>query len=191
MLFLRIHTRFRFQAHEGQVVQVELHHQAERPPLCENAVLRFDKKTHVGELVVNKALAKAVTAIFRDLYKAKYPIEKMRLIDDYDADDNASMAANNTSSFNFRHVEGSKALSQHAYGRAIDINPRYNPYIVTIDGKRKVEPPNGQKYADRSIDLPYIIHKNDVCYKAFANRASPGAEAGGPIRIISISPRKK
>jgi hypothetical protein len=139
----------------------------------------FDKKTHVGELVVNKAIAKDVVGIFQDLYKAKYRIEKMKLIDDYDADDNKSMADNNTSSFNFRHVEGSKALSQHAYGRAIDINPKYNPYIVTIKGKRKVEPPNGKKYADRSIDLPYIIHKNDVCYKAFVKR---GFDWGGSWR---------
>jgi len=130
----------------------------------------FDKKTHVGELVANKALAKDFLAIFRELYHAKYRIEKMRLSDDYNADDDASMADNNTSCFNFRRVEGSKSLSQHAYGRAIDINPFYNPYFVTIDGKRKVEPPGSEKYADRTQKLAYIIKKGDVCYKAFVKR---------------------
>lgn len=130
----------------------------------------FDKKTHVGELVVNKALARDFIHIFRDLYNAKYPIEKMRLVDDYNADDDASMANNNTSCFNFRRVEGSKTLSQHAYGRAVDINPFYNPYVVTIKGKRKVEPPGSEKYLDRTLKLPYIIKKDDVCYKAFKKR---------------------
>jgi hypothetical protein len=128
----------------------------------------FDKKTHVGELVVNKALARDVVYIFRDLYKAKYPIQKIILEDNYDADDDASMADNNTSCFNFRYVEGTKTISKHGLGRAIDINPRYNPYIVYINGKKKIEPPNGKKYADRTIDLPYVIKKGDICYKTFA-----------------------
>ena len=59
----------------------------------------------------------------------QYPIESIRLIDDYGADDTKSMEANNTSAFNYRIVEGTSHLSKHAYGRAIDINPRVNPFV--------------------------------------------------------------
>lgn len=127
----------------------------------------FDGKTHAGELVVNKSISKDILDIFQKLYKAKYPIEKMRLEDDYNADDDASMADNNTSSFNFRVVEGSKNLSRHALGLAIDINPLYNPYIVTINGKKKIEPPESAKYSDRKLDLPYIIKKGNLLYNLF------------------------
>lgn len=128
----------------------------------------FDGKVHAGELVVNKSIAGDVLAIFRSLYKAKYRIEKMKLEDDYNADDDASMADNNTSSFNFRVVEGSSTLSKHALGLAIDINPLYNPYVfVNKDGSKKIEPPESEKYSDRTMDLPYIIKKGDMLYNLF------------------------
>ena len=60
----------------------------------------FDGQTKEGELVVNKAIAEDVLAIFRQLYEAEYPIEKVRLVDEYDADDEASMSDNNSSAFN-------------------------------------------------------------------------------------------
>jgi hypothetical protein len=127
----------------------------------------FDKKTHIGELVVHKSIAKDMLTIFETLYFANYPIEKMRLADDYDADDDASMADNNTSSFNFRTVEGSKTLSKHAYGMAIDINPLYNPYIYMKNGKKKIEPVGAEKYVNRKLDCPYYIKKGDKLYKLF------------------------
>ena len=112
----------------------------------------FDGKEHEGELIVHKKLAKEVTQIFHALYLAEYPLACVRLVDDYGepGDDNLSMAANNTSAFNYRRVTGSKTLSRHSYGAAIDINPLYNPYI---DGNR-IAPENGAKYADRSLDFP-------------------------------------
>lgn len=127
----------------------------------------FDKKTHVGELVVNKSIAKDIKTIFYKLYKHKYPIEKMVLVDEYDADDNLSMEDNNTSSFNFRLVEGTTHLSKHSLGLAIDINPRYNPYIHTLNGKTVCSPENGSDYADRSKDFPYKITTSDYAYKLF------------------------
>ncbi len=118
-----------------------------------------------GELIVNKKLAKEVTQIFYELYQAQYPVESVRLVDDYGepGDDNASMAANNTSAFNYRKVTGSKKLSRHSYGAAIDINPKLNPYI---DGDR-VAPENGAAYADRSKDFAGKIDHDDACYKIF------------------------
>jgi len=131
----------------------------------------FDDQSHEGELIVNKAIAEDIVAIFKELYEHKYPIEKMVLVDEYDADDNVSMAANNTSAFNFRLVDnGSGRLSKHSYGLAIDINPLYNPYVRKINGKTVVSPENGEKYADRSLDCPYFIKKDDICYKAFTSR---------------------
>lgn len=130
----------------------------------------FEGKTQIGEMIVNKSIAKDVVDIFKELYDANYPIERMVLVDEYDADDNASMEANNTSAFNFRFIDGTTKRSNHSDGLAIDVNPRYNPYVRTIDGKKNVLPVNGKEYADRSIDNPYYIRKDDICYKAFIKR---------------------
>lgn len=131
----------------------------------------FDDRPHEGELIVNKAIAEDIADIFRELYQHKYPIEKMLLIDEYGADDNASMTANNSSAFNYRVIDnGSGRLSNHSYGLAIDINPLYNPYVRTIDGKLVVSPEESDEYTDRSVDNPYYIIKDDICYKAFTAR---------------------
>lgn len=122
-------------------------------------------REHVGELVCHKDLAADLLAIFRELHRARYPIERMRLIDYYGADDERSMAANNTSAFNYRRVAGSKALSKHSIGRAIDINPLYNP-CVSRDG-RKVQPAKGRRYANRSLKSPYRITRGDLCHRLF------------------------
>lgn len=130
----------------------------------------FEDKTQIGEMIVNKSVAEDVVDIFKELYDANYPIERMVLVDEYDADDNASMEANNSSAFNFRFIDGTTKRSSHSDGLAIDINPLYNPYVRTIDGKQNVLPTNGVEYADRSLDNPYYIRKDDVCYKAFTKR---------------------
>lgn len=141
-------------------------------------VLHYDDKGKVqtGELVCNVCIAQDLLEIFEELYKAQYPIEKMRLIDEYGAkskssgaDDDASMADNNTSCFNFRNVAGTKSLSKHAFGRAIDINPRYNPYVHMLQGKQVVDPANGAPYAKKRTkkNSPMIITTDDLCYRLF------------------------
>lgn len=89
----------------------------------------FDGKVKEGELIVNKKIAKKTVKVFYALYQKKYRIERMRLIDDYGANDEKSMAANNTSAFNYRVISGTTKLSNHSYGMAIDINPRINPWV--------------------------------------------------------------
>ena len=89
----------------------------------------FDGKDHTGEMVVHKEVAKEVTQIFGELYRMKYPIRRMRLVSDYGGNDFRSIEADNTSAFNCRPVTGGKKWSNHAYGKAIDINPIENPYI--------------------------------------------------------------
>ena len=127
----------------------------------------FDGETKEGELVVNKAIADDVLAIFEELYRAKYPIEKVRLVDEYDADDEASMSDNNSSAFNFRTISHTTTISKHGLGMAIDINPLYNPYVKTVNGTLSIEPANAAAYVDRSEDHPYRIDHDDLCYKLF------------------------
>lgn len=125
-------------------------------------------ETLTGELVVNKAIADEVCEIFRELYDARYPIERMRLADDYNAEDEASMEDNNSSSFNYRPIEGTNRPSKHALGMAIDINTLYNPYYRYSDGE--VLPVTGAPYLDRSQNFPYKIEVGDLCYRLFTER---------------------
>lgn len=129
---------------------------------------RADGAAVVGELVVNCAIADDVMDIFRELYAHNYPIERMRLPDYWEADDERSMAANNTSAFNFRRVSHSSRVSKHGLGMAIDINPLYNPCRrVLKNGKVEVEPAAGRPYADRSKAFPYKVERGDLCYRLF------------------------
>lgn len=121
-------------------------------------------REHEGELVCHRDIAADLVSIFRALHAARYPIERVRLIDHYGADDNRSMKANNTSAFNFRYVAGTKRLSNHSYGRAIDINPFYNPFVKA---NGTVEPAQAARYADRKKAFKYKISRNDLCYRLF------------------------
>lgn len=126
----------------------------------------FNGRSQDGEMIVNAAIADDVLDIFQELYRLDYPIERIRLIDEYGADDNLSMEVNNSSAFNYRTVAGTAKLSKHSLGLAIDINPLYNPYVKGD----VVEPASGAPYIDRSKDFPYKIDHNDACYKAFTRR---------------------
>jgi D-alanyl-D-alanine carboxypeptidase len=123
----------------------------------------FDGRVHPGELVVNAALADEVFEIFERIFAAAFPIESLRRIDDYEADDEASMAANNSSGFNFRLIDGTATLSQHAQGRAIDINPLQNPWLR---GPR-VDPAAGRDYLDRTQVRPGMIVRPGPVVEAF------------------------
>lgn len=127
----------------------------------------FNELVQEGELVCNEVISQDLLEIFRELYENRYALEKVRLIDEYDADDEMSMRDNNTSCFNYRSVPHSTSISKHGYGLAIDINPFYNPYIVTVDGKQSIEPENSAEYADRTREFDHKIDENDLCYKLF------------------------
>ena len=130
----------------------------------------FNGEEQTGELICNKAVAQDMVEIFYELYRNDYQIEKIRLIDEYNGDDTASMADNNTSCFNYRVVDGTTNLSKHAYGLAIDINPFYNPYVVFNKGgagNTYISPAGSEIYADRSQDFAYKIDENDLCYRLF------------------------
>ena len=126
-----------------------------------------DGNAIVGEMVCNTAIAEDLLEIFKALYQAKYPIEKMRLVDYYGGDDPASMRDNNTSCFNQRKIPAGGIISKHSYGLAVDINPKYNPYYKVRDGKTKVKPEESVEYLDRNGDFSYMIKKGDLCYRLF------------------------
>ena len=122
---------------------------------------------HEGEMICNKHIAETLIKIFRKLYEEKYPIEKMVLIDEYDADDETAMEDNDSSCFNFRFIAYTKRISKHGLGLAVDINTLYNPYIKVVDGKTIIQPKTAEKYIDRNKSFDYKIEKNDLCYKLF------------------------
>jgi poly-gamma-glutamate synthesis protein (capsule biosynthesis protein) len=123
----------------------------------------FDGRTHVGDMVVHADAAQAVLDAFGRLYAARTVVERVRLVDEYGGDDDRSMAANNTSAYNCRTVAGSTAWSQHAYGRALDLNPVQNPYVTS----RSVEPAAGRAYLDRSDVRPGMAVAGGPVVEAF------------------------
>jgi hypothetical protein len=90
----------------------------------------FDGRRRVGELVVHQDAVGAMRAVFARLYRDRFPIRRLRLVDDNGASDYRSIEADNTSAFNCRRVAGTRRWSQHAYGRALDVNPIENPYVT-------------------------------------------------------------
>ncbi len=136
-----------------------------------------DGRIIVGEMVVNVIVADDVLDIFYQLYQAKYPIEKMRLIDYWNADDEMAMRDNNSSSFNFRFISHTTKVSKHGRGVAVDINTLYNPYHKILeDGTEVIEPATGAPYLDRTKSFDYKIEKGDLCYRLFKEK---GFEWGG------------
>ena len=136
----------------------------------------FEGNTKEGELVVNRLIAEDILEIFRELYNQSYPIEKVKLVDEYNADDEASMSDNNSSAFNFRFISYTTTISKHGLGLAIDINTLYNPYVKTVNGALNIEPANATEYVDRDKEFEHKIDHNDLCYRLFTEH---GFEWGG------------
>jgi hypothetical protein len=123
----------------------------------------FDSRAHRGRLIVERHQARGILHVMRVLYRHRYPIRRMRLVDAYGSDDHRSMAADNTSAFNCRFVAGTGRWSAHAYGLAIDLNPVENPYV----SGGHVSPPAGARFADRSSQAPGVIHRHGFVVRAF------------------------
>jgi hypothetical protein len=137
----------------------------DRLRLLRVSVWGFDGRVHRGRLVVNADAARPLLSVMHRLFGLGYPIRRMRLVDAYSADDHRSMEADNTSAFNCRFVSGTDRWSQHAYGRAIDVNPIENPYA---DSDGYVSPPQGAPYFDRSQRAKGLIHRGGPVVAAFA-----------------------
>jgi hypothetical protein len=138
----------------------------------------FDGAVHTGELIIARDLADEMLDIFEELFAAHYPIERVSLVDDFDGNDDRSMAANNTSAFNCRpNTTDPSRYSEHSYGAAIDINPLINPYVRGDS----VLPPAGTRYLDRGQHVPGLIVRGDACHRAFMRR---GWTWGGDFRTL-------
>lgn len=139
----------------------------------------FDGAAHVGELVAHADAVDALGVVFARLVAAGFPIRRMQLVDDYGGNDLTSIEADNTSAFNCRAATGSTNWSQHAYGRAIDVNPVENPY-VEVDGS--TSHPASVPYLDRSADRSGMATDGGVLVAAFeAVGWAWGGRWGGPV----------
>lgn len=128
----------------------------------------LDGRTHRGDLVVHEDVVADVIAIFGELRQQGYPIAKMQTPDHYPAAaDELSMEDNNTSAFNCRPLPGSDRWSLHAYGRAVDINPLFNPYL---ERSGDLEPTTARAYLNRARTDPGILHAGDSAVRAFTDR---------------------
>ena len=125
----------------------------------------FDARPHTGEMIVNAAAAQDVVSVFRKLFRARFPIEEMRVRRAGEIDLPPTGDYNNTDVFDCRSATGGSSWSQHAFGLAVDINPFHNPY-------RKgdlVIPELAEAYLDRSWNRPGMIQPGDVVTRAFAS----------------------
>jgi len=152
----------------------------------------YDGKVHEGLLVLAAEEVPAITQAMQAIFEAKFPIESLRPVSEFGGDDGASMAANNSSAFNCRAVTGGKAFSEHAYGRAIDLNPLTNPFVRQAKRKRRaaaktnrsgikpgvkstaeektqwlVEPEAGRAYLDRTQQASGLLRAGEAGVQAF------------------------
>ncbi len=124
----------------------------------------FDGRAHTGQLIVHRGVATPVVSVLRRLYEAGFPIRRMQLIDRYRGSDFASIEADNTSAFNCRRVAGATRWSEHAYGRAIDVNPIENPYVTR---RGRVAHRASVPYLDRLRRRPGMAFEGSVLVEAF------------------------
>jgi hypothetical protein len=125
----------------------------------------FDGDRHIGRLVANKDAVKVIVRALGAMYRKGFKIHRMKLVDRYDGSDKRSMRADNTSAFNCRRVAGTNSWSQHAYGRAIDINPVENPFVSS---EGTVQPRRGRRYANRRRHDKGMIHARGAAVGTFA-----------------------
>ena len=125
----------------------------------------FDAEIHTGEMIVNASVAEDIVDVFRQLFEAQFPIEKMRVIAIEELYEPPTGDDNPTTSFTCRPVvTNTTGWSQHAYGLAVDINPFHNPY----QKGDLVIPELASYYLDRSLGEPGMIVAGDVVRQAFA-----------------------
>jgi D-alanyl-D-alanine carboxypeptidase-like protein len=124
---------------------------------------RFDGKLATGRVIVHADVAREVVSVFRRLYNAGFRIRRMVPVDVYGASDFRSIEADNTSAFNCRYVEGTTRWSEHAYGRAIDLNPIENPYVSDGRTSHRASVP----YLDRSRRRPGMAYEGGAAVRSF------------------------
>jgi D-alanyl-D-alanine carboxypeptidase len=127
----------------------------------------FDRRPHLGTIVVNATAVRPIRAVFHDLRQARFPVRRLRPVTAYGASDSRSVRHDNTSAFNCRFAvaNGPKHWSEHAFGEAVDLDPRENPYV--LDGK--VLPRSAARFADRTKPRRGVILTSGPAVQAFAS----------------------
>ena len=123
----------------------------------------FDGRVRSGRLIVHRDVARDLVQVFRDLYAARFPIRRMVPVDAYGGSDFRSIEADNTSAFNCRFVEGTTRWSNHAYGRAIDVNPIENPYVSSGSTSHRAS----RTYVSRAKRRPGMAYEGGALVRAF------------------------
>lgn len=134
----------------------------------------FDGRLHQGQFVVHRTVEKDVTDIFELIEQLQFPVARVVPIVNYDWSDDASMADNNSSAFNYRFVMDTERLSHHAHGRAIDINPFLNPVIYETG---RIDPPGAIYTPER----PGTFSASNIIVNEFLQR---GWRWGGNFRSL-------
>ncbi|WP_245761468.1 M15 family metallopeptidase [Saccharopolyspora shandongensis] len=130
--------------------------------------LGMDGKPHIGQLIVNQDRVEQTITAFNELFRLHFPIQRIQTPDHYPgAEDELSMEDNNTSAFNCRGIPGSSEWSQHALGRAIDINPLLNPSVYKTG---RFEPTTAAQYLDRTRKDAGLLHDGDAAVRVFTDR---------------------
>ena len=124
---------------------------------------RFGGKARIGRLIVHEDVAPDVLRVLRTLYGARFPFRWIVPVDVYGASDFRSIEADNASAFNCRFVEGTRRWSEHAYGRAIDVNPIENPYVSGGQTSHSASVP----YIERRRRRPGTAYEGGVLVRAF------------------------
>ena len=124
---------------------------------------RFDGRTRTGRLIAHEDVASDLLGVFRALYEDRFPLRRVIPVDAYGASDFRSIEADNTSAFNCRYVEGTRRWSEHAYGRAIDVNPIENPYV----SGGQTSHPASVPFVDRRRRRPGMAYEGGVLVRAF------------------------
>jgi hypothetical protein len=123
----------------------------------------FDDRPHTGELIVHEGVAEDVASVFRQLHAARFPLEEVRVIAADELDLPPTGDGNVTSAFVCRPTVGGTRWSEHAFGRAVDINPFHNPYVRS----GLIIPELAGSFVDRTDIRPGMIVAGDVVTTAF------------------------
>ena len=124
----------------------------------------FDGRDRTGRLIVHRDVSAKMLAVLRRLYADGFPIRRMVPIDAYAANDFRSIEADNTSAFNCRFVDGTTRYSEHAYGRAVDVNPIENPYVTWAG---TTSHPSSRPYVRRTPFRPGMAAERRALVRAF------------------------
>jgi hypothetical protein len=114
----------------------------------------FDRRLHIGQLVVNRSAAAPLRRVFQRLYALHFPIRHLRLADAYGPKRSRPADGDVSGSFECRQAvpspcsggTGTGHWSEHAYGEAVDLNPVENPYV----GCGMTRDRHARPYLDRS-----------------------------------------